>query len=107
MAAMARPRGGGSVYPATARPIGDGRSWGAGSVYPAQMAAAPAPPGGFIFGCTDETQAECFSRRLFGQPGGPNAEEVAAIRPGTPLFLFNFRTRVRQPRKTLSSKPWT
>lgn len=48
--------------------------------------------GGVIFGCTHETMAECRSEQLFGLPMG-HISYVQNIRPGLPLFLFNYSDR--------------
>ncbi|KAK3248419.1 hypothetical protein CYMTET_42115, partial [Cymbomonas tetramitiformis] len=49
-------------------------------------------PGGVIFGCNNATEGECFELGLFGMSGG-RSRLVKAIRPGTPVFLFNFQTK--------------
>ncbi|KAF7149330.1 hypothetical protein RHSIM_Rhsim03G0148100 [Rhododendron simsii] len=48
--------------------------------------------GGIIFGCKHNTIAECYSQLLFGLPGSHFAY-VKNIRPGMPLFLFNYSDR--------------
>ncbi|KAJ7544154.1 hypothetical protein O6H91_09G066300 [Diphasiastrum complanatum] len=47
--------------------------------------------GGFIFVCNNETMAEDIQRQLFGLPKG-YCDSVCAIRPGLPLFLYNYST---------------
>jgi len=48
---------------------------------------------GFLFICTDHTQAECFERKLFGDTGRCQ-EEVLKIRRGDfPGFLYNISSR--------------
>ncbi|MCL7032237.1 hypothetical protein MKW94_018324 [Papaver nudicaule] len=48
--------------------------------------------GGVILGCTRHTIKECLSNQLFGLPAGHFAY-VKKIRPGLPLFLFNYSDR--------------
>ncbi|XP_058207340.1 uncharacterized protein LOC131320613 isoform X1 [Rhododendron vialii] len=48
--------------------------------------------GSIIFGCKHNTIAECYSQLLFGLPGSHFAY-VKNIRPGMPLFLFNYSDR--------------
>lgn len=48
---------------------------------------------GYIFGCGDDTIGECFARGLFGLPY-KYRNQVEAILPGTPLYLFHFQQRV-------------
>ncbi|XP_066385425.1 uncharacterized protein, partial [Miscanthus floridulus] len=45
-----------------------------------------------IFGCTNNTIAECHSRQLFGLPKG-HISYVRNIKEGLPLFLFNYDDR--------------
>lgn len=45
-------------------------------------------PGGMVLLCTNETLAENLSRRLSGLTRS-NLRDVEALRPGTPIFLFN------------------
>ncbi|KAL3680512.1 hypothetical protein R1sor_023468 [Riccia sorocarpa] len=45
-----------------------------------------------IFGCSSYTFDECINRSLFGLPG-PHFSYVKEIRPGMPLFLFNYSSR--------------
>ncbi|CAD7695794.1 unnamed protein product [Ostreobium quekettii] len=47
---------------------------------------------GAIFGCTDDTMAECLQRHLFALPAA-NKQLAAAILPQMPLFLFNYSRR--------------
>lgn len=50
---------------------------------------------GFIFGCNNDTLDECLDRKLFGVPlNFFSQEELNEIKPGIPLFLFNYSTRV-------------
>jgi Development and cell death domain len=43
----------------------------------------------FIFGCTDATEPECYSKSLFGITK-QWLSAVSGITPGTPLFLYNY-----------------
>ncbi|CAM0879695.1 unnamed protein product [Alopecurus aequalis] len=47
---------------------------------------------GVIFGCTHQTINECLSKQLFGLPYG-HFSYVKNIKPGMPLFLFNYSDR--------------
>ncbi|KAF0927888.1 hypothetical protein E2562_036806 [Oryza meyeriana var. granulata] len=47
--------------------------------------------GGYIFVCNKETMEENLRRQLFGLPSRYR-ESVRAIRPGLPLFLYNYST---------------
>ncbi|XP_057810062.1 B2 protein-like [Salvia miltiorrhiza] len=47
--------------------------------------------GGYIFVCNNVTMPDCFRRRIFGLPAR-NRESVSEIRPGMPIFLYNFNT---------------
>ncbi|KAI9075996.1 hypothetical protein K1719_042068 [Acacia pycnantha] len=47
---------------------------------------------GVIFGCTNNTIQECISKLLFGLPAA-HISYVKLIRPGLPLFLFNYNDR--------------
>uniref|UniRef100_A0A0E0L6L0 DCD domain-containing protein n=1 Tax=Oryza punctata TaxID=4537 RepID=A0A0E0L6L0_ORYPU len=47
--------------------------------------------GGYIFVCNKETMEENLRRRLFGLPSRYR-DSVRAIRPGLPLFLYNYST---------------
>ncbi|XP_028800305.1 kelch-like protein 20 [Neltuma alba] len=47
---------------------------------------------GVIFGCTNNTMEECISKQLFGLPAS-HISYVKHIRPGLPLFLFNYSDR--------------
>jgi len=49
----------------------------------------PQDLGAVIFGCTNNTIAECHSRQLFGLPRA-HISYVRNIREGLPLFLFNY-----------------
>ncbi|KAI4991566.1 hypothetical protein ZWY2020_039952 [Hordeum vulgare] len=48
--------------------------------------------GAVIFGCTNNTIAECHSRQLFGLPK-THLSYVHNIKEGLPLFLFNYDDR--------------
>lgn len=48
---------------------------------------------GFIFGCTLRTENECREKKLFGLPAN-RKDAVSRIKPGTPLFLYNYDLRV-------------
>ncbi|XP_047054911.1 kelch-like protein 22 [Lolium rigidum] len=48
--------------------------------------------GGVIFGCTHQTINECLSKQLFGLPS-VHFSYVKNIKPGMPLFLFNYSDR--------------
>uniref|UniRef100_R7W5L4 Uncharacterized protein n=1 Tax=Aegilops tauschii TaxID=37682 RepID=R7W5L4_AEGTA len=48
--------------------------------------------GAVIFGCTNNTIAECHSRQLFGLPKA-HLSYVHNIKEGLPLFLFNYDDR--------------
>ncbi|KAF6174107.1 hypothetical protein GIB67_020289 [Kingdonia uniflora] len=48
--------------------------------------------GGVIFGCTHNTLNECLTKRIFGLPAG-HFSYVQNIKPGLPLFLFNYIDR--------------
>ena len=48
---------------------------------------------GAIFGCTNETEGECLSRKLFGLKG-TSWNTVAQVAEGMPLWLYNFERKV-------------
>lgn len=48
--------------------------------------------GGVIFGCKNDTIEECFRKQLFGLPS-VHYSYVRNIKPGLPLFLFNYSDR--------------
>ncbi|KAL6607776.1 hypothetical protein ACP70R_040839 [Stipagrostis hirtigluma subsp. patula] len=48
--------------------------------------------GGVIFGCKHETIEECFKKQLFGLPS-IHYPYVKNVKPGMPLFLFNYSDR--------------
>ncbi|XP_052162027.1 uncharacterized protein LOC127779335 [Oryza glaberrima] len=52
----------------------------------------PQDLGAVIFGCTNNTIAECHSRQLFGLPR-THLSYVQNIKEGLPLFLFNYDDR--------------
>jgi hypothetical protein len=63
--------------------------------------ATPSPPPisgntpGYLFVCTSATEAECFSRQLFGLGGSRLQSMTSGIRESsTPIFLLNFKTRI-------------
>ncbi|EES20067.1 B2 protein isoform X1 [Sorghum bicolor] len=47
--------------------------------------------GGYIFVCNNDTMEENLKRQLFGLPSRYR-DSVRAIRPGLPLFLYNYST---------------
>ncbi|KAL6608110.1 hypothetical protein ACP70R_041173 [Stipagrostis hirtigluma subsp. patula] len=49
------------------------------------------PVGGYIFVCNNDTMDENLRRELFGLPSRYR-DSVRAIRPGLPLFLYNYST---------------
>ena len=55
--------------------------------------AGPAASGGYIFGCTQSTYKECFTRELFGVQQR-HLKEVQKLRAGSKLFLFHFQKKV-------------
>ncbi|RZC44201.1 hypothetical protein C5167_037153 [Papaver somniferum] len=48
--------------------------------------------GGVIFGCTRHTMKECLSNQIFGLPSS-HMVYVKNVKPGLPLFLFNYSDR--------------
>jgi len=54
--------------------------------------APPPPPGAYVFHCSSETEAECLDRRLLGCSYAARAK-VAGIVKGTPLVLYNIKSR--------------
>uniref|UniRef100_A0A0E0PI07 DCD domain-containing protein n=1 Tax=Oryza rufipogon TaxID=4529 RepID=A0A0E0PI07_ORYRU len=48
--------------------------------------------GGVIFGCKHNTIEECFEKQLFGLPS-VHYSYVRNVKPGLPLFLFNYSDR--------------
>ncbi|XP_052172229.1 DCD domain-containing protein NRP-A-like [Diospyros lotus] len=57
-----------------------------------QRGLAKSHLGGVIFGCTNSTIKECFSKQLFGLPAGHHSY-IKNIHAGQPLFLFNYSDR--------------
>ena len=55
-------------------------------------AAPPPPAGAYVFHCSSETEAECLDRRLLGCSYAARAK-VAGIVKGTPLVLYNIKSR--------------
>jgi hypothetical protein len=49
------------------------------------------PIGGYIFVCNNDTMEENLKRQLFGLPSRYR-DSMRAIRPGLPLFLYNYST---------------
>ncbi|KAH6801836.1 DCD and Cell domain protein [Perilla frutescens var. frutescens] len=47
--------------------------------------------GGYIFVCNNDTMQESMRRQIFGLPDRYR-DSVRAIRPGLPLFLYNYQT---------------
>lgn len=54
----------------------------------------PVEVSGAIFGCTDQTESECLSRKLFGLKG-TSWSTVSQVVEGMPLWLYNFERKVR------------
>jgi hypothetical protein len=54
--------------------------------------APPPPPGAYVFHCSSETEAECLDRRLLGCSYAARAK-VEGITKGTPLVLYNIKSR--------------
>ena len=54
--------------------------------------APPPPPGTYVFHCSSETEAECLDRRLLGCSYAMRGK-VAGIVKGTPLVLYNIKSR--------------
>ncbi|KAL6897919.1 hypothetical protein ACP4OV_006878 [Aristida adscensionis] len=52
----------------------------------------PSQLGGVIFGCKPDTIEECFQKQLFGLPS-IHYSYVKNVKPGLPLFLFNYTDR--------------
>ncbi|RZC63261.1 hypothetical protein C5167_025016 [Papaver somniferum] len=48
--------------------------------------------GGVILGCTRETMTECLTNKIFGLPAF-HISYIRKIKPGLPLFLFNYSDR--------------
>ena len=48
---------------------------------------------GAIFGCTDQTESECLSRKLLGLKG-TSWNTVSQVAEGMPLWLYNFERKV-------------
>ena len=60
---------------------------------PSDNGGAPPPPeGAYVFHCSSETEAECLDRRLLGCSYAARAK-VEGIRKGTPLVLYNIKSR--------------
>lgn len=53
----------------------------------------PEDVAGAIFGCTDQTESECLSRKLFGLKG-TSWNTVSQVVQGMPLWLYNFERKV-------------
>ncbi|KAK9823493.1 hypothetical protein WJX72_003151 [[Myrmecia] bisecta] len=60
---------------------------------PGLPALRKGPPAGVIFPCANATEAAFLSASVFGM-GKAQWPLVAHIRTGTPLFLFNWQSRV-------------
>lgn len=69
---------------------------------------------GVIFGCKNGTYEECLNKQLFGLPA-PHFSYVRKIKPGLPLFLFNYSDRklhgifeaLSQGQMNINSNAWT
>ena len=59
---------------------------------PSEGGAPPPPAGAYVFHCSSETEAECLDRRLLGCSYAARAK-VAGIVKGTPLVLYNIKSR--------------
>jgi len=59
---------------------------------PSDGGAPPPPAGAYVFHCSSETEAECLDRRLLGCSYAARAK-VAGIVKGTPLVLYNIKSR--------------
>ncbi|KAJ1264396.1 hypothetical protein BS78_09G260000 [Paspalum vaginatum] len=73
----------------------DTKKSGGGSRFKSLPASEALPRGeaigGYIFVCNNDTMEENLKRRLFGLPSRYR-DSVRAIRPGLPLFLYNYST---------------
>ena len=54
--------------------------------------APPPPAGAYVFHCSSETEAECLDRRLLGCSYAMKGK-VEGITKGTPLVLYNIKSR--------------
>ncbi|KAG6471224.1 B2 protein-like [Zingiber officinale] len=61
------------------------------SLPPAEALPRNEAIGGYIFVCNNETMPENLQRQLFGLPSRYR-DSVRAIKPGLPLFLYNYST---------------
>ena len=60
---------------------------------PSDGGGAPPPPAGaYVFHCSSETEAECLDRRLLGCSYAMRGK-VEGITKGTPLVLYNIKSR--------------
>ena len=50
--------------------------------------------GGYMFECTDQTEAECLERMLFGAPKIRLPEMKEHIKVGSTVFLYNKEAKV-------------
>ncbi|WCJ19964.1 DCD (Development and Cell Death) domain protein [Euphorbia peplus] len=87
--------------------------WGGNSIDTARNLAAN-DLAAVIFGCTHTTMKECFANKLFGLPNN-HILYVRNIKPGLPLFLFNYSDRklhgifesVCTGRSNINPEAWT
>ncbi|CAD6238286.1 unnamed protein product [Miscanthus lutarioriparius] len=77
----------------------EGNNWGGAAATDKRFKTLPASEalprgqaiGGYIFVCNNDTMDENLRRELFGLPSRYR-DSVRAIRPGLPLFLYNYST---------------
>ncbi|XP_047325972.1 ring canal kelch homolog [Impatiens glandulifera] len=88
-------------------------SWTVNSTTPARNLRTT-EIGAIIFGCKHNTIQECYNNLLFGLPA-PHFAYVRNVKPGMPLFLFNYSDRrlhgvfeaVSQGQLNISPYAWT
>ena len=62
-------------------------------------------PGGCMFHCTEQTEAECLEKMLFGAPAGAITVMKRQIKVGSTVFLHNTGTKVVMGPYTAVSEP--